>query len=67
MPIGSSGRIVIEVEPSLKRELHKVLRNSGSNLKEWFVDQAEAFLAGDQQQLEMPLEEDNTKVKEQSA
>ena len=55
MPIGSSGRIVVEVEPELKRALHRALRLQGTNLKEWFVDQARTLLAAQEQQLEMPF------------
>jgi hypothetical protein len=44
MSIGSSGRIVIEVEPILKRELHSALRKDGQTLKDWFVLQAEHYL-----------------------
>jgi LEA14-like dessication related protein len=44
MSIGSSGRVVIEIEPEMKRALHLALRQNGSNMKEWFVQQAEAFL-----------------------
>jgi hypothetical protein len=56
MPIGSSGRVVIEVEPELKLALHEALRKSGSNLKEWFIEQAELFLGNDQTQLEISFE-----------
>ena len=52
MSIGSSGRVVIEVEPHLKQELHKALRQEGTNLKAWFLEHAEAFLANKGQ---MPL------------
>jgi len=45
MSIGSSGRVVIEVEPELKRELHLALRKDGTNLKAWFIESAETFLA----------------------
>lgn len=44
MSIGPSGRIVIEVEPELKRELHSVLLKDGQTLKDWFVIQAELFV-----------------------
>mgnify|MGYP005851547813 CR=1 FL=1 len=44
MSIGSSGRIVIEIEPDLKRELHAALRAEGLNLKTWFIEHAEEFL-----------------------
>lgn len=45
MSIGTSGRIVIEVDPELKQELHTTLRSEGTNLKAWFLQQADSFLA----------------------
>ena len=45
MSIGSSGRIVIEVDPELKQELHTTLRSEGTNLKAWSLQQADSFLA----------------------
>ena len=45
MSIGTSGRIVIEIEPDLKQELHAALRKEGLNLKTWFLENAEEFLA----------------------
>lgn len=50
MSIGSSGRIVIEIEPELKRELHSVLRTEGTNLKTWFLNHVEDLLAQKGQQ-----------------
>lgn len=40
---GKSGRIVIDVEPELKRRLYSALSLSGSTLKEWFVKTGEEF------------------------
>lgn len=45
MSIGSSGRIVIEVEPELKRELYAYLTRDGLTLKEWFLQEARTYLA----------------------
>jgi len=45
MSIGNSGRIVIEIEPELKRELHAVLRNEGTNLKAWFLENVDHLLS----------------------
>lgn len=45
MSIGDSGRVVIEIEPDLKRELHVALRHDGTNLKNWFIEQATSFLS----------------------
>jgi hypothetical protein len=49
MAIGSSGRIVIEVEPELKHLLHAALREEGLTLKDWFTDHARRFLYEDKQ------------------
>lgn len=37
MSIGHCGRIVIEVETGIKRELYSTLRRDGMTLKEWFL------------------------------
>jgi len=44
MAIGTSGRIVIEIEPELKRLLHTALQKEGLTLKDWFVENARHFL-----------------------
>ena len=49
MSVGPSGRIVVEVEPELKRELHSVLLKDGQTLKDWFVTQAKSYVEGHQQ------------------
>jgi hypothetical protein len=38
MAIGKSGRVVIELDPKLKEELHKSIKMKGMNLKEWFAE-----------------------------
>lgn len=40
MARGPSGRVVIEVEPELKRELHAALVAEGTTLKDWFIAHA---------------------------
>lgn len=42
---GQSGRIVIDVNPALKRKLYASLALSGSTLKDWFTATAEAHFA----------------------
>ena len=44
MAKGLSGRVVIEVEPELKRELYGELARRGLTLKAWFIGQATHFL-----------------------
>ena len=55
MCVGPSGRIVVEVEPELKRELHSALVKNGQTLKDWFVAQAEIFIESRQ----LPLQYSN--------
>ena len=45
MSIGSSGRIVIEIDPDFKQELYKTLKKEGVNLKQWFLEGAEKFVS----------------------
>jgi hypothetical protein len=45
MPRGDSGRIVIEIEPEMKRRLYVALAISGSTLKDWFIKNAAHFCA----------------------
>lgn len=40
MAIGKSGRVVIEIDPELKEQLHKAVKNQGKTLKEWFEEKA---------------------------
>lgn len=44
MARGSSGRIVLEVDPDLKNELYALLAREGVTLKDWFVDKAEKYI-----------------------
>jgi hypothetical protein len=58
MAKSESGRIVIEVDPLLKRELYVALALSGCTLKDWFVRSAEIY-CGDARQIglfEKPVE-----------
>lgn len=55
MSIGNSGRVVIEIEPELKKELHAVLRKEGTNLKAWFLENVDQLLSKKGQQ-SLPLE-----------
>lgn len=40
MAVGKSNRIVVELEPSFKEELHAALKLKGLTLKEWIIAQA---------------------------
>lgn len=54
MSIGSSGRIVIEVETGIKRELYSALSREGMTLKEWFLQSANSYIS-DRTQIPLPL------------
>lgn len=43
MARGESGRIVIEIEPEVKRRLYASLALSGSTLKDWFLKAASKY------------------------
>lgn len=45
MPVGESGRVVVDIGPVLKRRLHAALVADGMTLKEWFIAEAERYLA----------------------
>lgn len=44
MARGPSGRLVIDVDPNLKRDLHATLAADGSTLKDWFLQRVEDYL-----------------------
>ena len=44
MAKGTSGRIVVEIDPDLKRELYQALGAEGMNLKQWFLENVDGFL-----------------------
>lgn len=54
MSIGTSGRIVIEVEREIKRELYSALSREGMTLKEWFLKSANSYIS-DRTQIPLPL------------
>lgn len=45
MAVGTSGRVVIDIDPSLKRRLHAGLMAEGKSLKEWFLERCAEYLA----------------------
>jgi hypothetical protein len=61
MPIGSSGRIVVEVDPELKRRLYSALALDQRNLKDWFVAVAEGYIATRHQNELFPVREEGSR------
>ncbi len=45
MARGPSGRLVIEMDPGLKRDLHSALAADGITLKDWFLKHASQYVA----------------------
>ena len=61
MAQGSSGRIVIEIEPELKQELYTALGSEHMNLKQWFLVNVDEFLRNRTQlPLQLNIENDLT-------
>lgn len=46
MARGKSGRIVLEIDPVLKKELYAVLTDRDETMKEWFVREANRLIYG---------------------
>ena len=44
MPKGDSGRVVVDIDPALKRRLYSALAMEDSTLKEWFIESAEHYV-----------------------
>ena len=49
MARGKSGRVVLEIDPELKRQLYAALENKQKTMKEWFIKEAEGLIYGDRQ------------------
>ena len=43
MPQGTSGRVVIDLDPEFKEKLYSVLKDNGLSMKEWFLQHATAY------------------------
>lgn len=51
MAVGNSGRIVIEVDPLVKKQLYAALHEEGLTLKDWFQQHMHAYLMNREQRL----------------
>lgn len=49
---GNSGRIVLEIEPSIKKELYDAIDKDGLTLRKWFLIEANRYL---QERLQLRL------------
>ncbi len=63
MAKGDSGRIVLEVEPDLKRTLYVVLAKDDRTLKSWFLEAAEEYIRSQGQLRLFPSERKSRKAR----
>tara|TARA_B100001059_G_C17812857_1_gene573334 strand:+ start:1294 stop:1482 length:189 start_codon:yes stop_codon:yes gene_type:complete len=56
MAKGDSGRIVLEVDPNLKKTLYSLLALEQKTLKDWFIEQAEQYIADQKGELIKAIE-----------
>ncbi len=49
MARGKSGRIVLEIDPLLKRHLYLSLEKNQKTLKEWFIQTAQEYINNSEQ------------------
>ena len=49
MARSNSGRVVLEMDPDLKRELYVALATDSLTLRQWFCTQVEAYVRGKMQ------------------
>jgi hypothetical protein len=57
MARGPSGRIVVDIDPALKRDLHAALAAEGISLKDWLIERANRFIAERNQPFLLAAEE----------
>lgn len=57
MSVGNSGRIVVEIDPLLKKQLYQVLKQDGVNMKDWFLQQAQELLNKNQLSFDLEVPE----------
>lgn len=60
MPIGQSGRVVIEIDPDLKQAIYQSLKEDGSNMKDWFLKCVEEYMAEKNLQQDLFAEEEQS-------
>jgi hypothetical protein len=49
MSRGESGRVVIEVDPTLTRQFYSALAARNSTMKEWFIEAAKLYISEHEQ------------------
>lgn len=62
MSKSESGRVVIEIDPEIKRYLYSALALDQQTLKEWFVDNAKAYISSRLSDVRIDLEGGSVEV-----
>ncbi|SET78341.1 hypothetical protein [Thalassotalea agarivorans] len=62
MAKGESGRIVLEVDPNLKKSLYSMLALEQKTLKDWFIDCAEKHIKNQKKELLKSLEQQDNEI-----
>ena len=57
MPVGRSARVVVELEPEVKRRMYAQLAREGRTMKDWFRERVDRYLTGQDSQTRLPLAE----------
>jgi hypothetical protein len=63
MARGKSGRVVLEIDPELKRQLYATLENKQQTMKDWFIKEAESLITGAKQATLFTVSEKTTSYK----
>lgn len=59
MSIGKSGRIVLQIDPNLKKQLYGELAIQGLTLKEWFLARAGELLKSGNDHIQSTTNKEN--------
>lgn len=59
MSIGKSGRVVLQIDPNLKKQLYGELAIRGLTLKEWFLMSASELLKNPNANVQQITKEEN--------
>jgi len=59
---GDSGRIVLEVDPTLKKQLYSILALEQKTLKDWLIQQAEQHVKNKKNDLIKSIEQEHNEI-----
>ncbi len=62
MSVGESGRIVLEIDPLVKKQLYQTLKTEGLCMKDWFLIQANQLLTQETPPTQSSLQMSQTKT-----